>query len=68
MKKDTDMQEKYDNDFYEEAGDLLSPFRRKYGGAIIGKNGADPFAKDPDSIQGEHDDTLRQKQLNNLNL
>ena len=44
------MQEKYDNDFYEEVGDILSPFRKQYGGALIGKNGADPFEKDPDSI------------------
>lgn len=62
------MKEVYDNDFYEEVGDLLSPFRRKYGGAIIGKDGVDPFVKDPDSIQGECDDNLREKQSNNLNL
>lgn len=62
------MQEKYENDFYEEVGDILSPFRKQYGGALIGKNGADPFEKDPDSIQGDHDEKLRDKQSNNLNL
>ena len=62
------MEEKYDNDFYEEVGDILAPFRKKYGGALIGKNGADPFEKDPDSIQGDHDEKLRTKQSNNLNL
>lgn len=58
--------EVYENDFYEEAGDLLSGFRKKYGGALIGKDGADPFAKDPDSIQGDREDTLREKQGNNM--
>lgn len=58
------MKEIYDNDFYEEVGDLLSPFRQKYAGALIDKDGADPFAKDPDSIQGDHDEQLRDKQSN----
>ena len=65
---DKNMKEIYSNDFYEEAGDLLESFRNQYGGAFIGKNGADPFSKDPDSIQGEHEDKLRETQSNNLNL
>lgn len=53
-------EEKYDNDFYENVGDLLADFRKQGGGGIIEKDGKDPFAKDPDIIQSGRDDKLRE--------
>lgn len=53
------MKEEYDNDFYEEAGDMLAGFRKQNGGGFIEKNGKDPFANDPDVRQSGRDDKLR---------
>lgn len=52
-------EEKYDNDFYEDAGDLLSDFRKQHGGGFIEKDGKDVFAKDSDILQAARDDKLR---------
>jgi hypothetical protein len=52
-------EEKYDNDFYEDAGDLLVDFRKHNSGGFIEKDGKDPFAKDSDVIQSEREDKLR---------
>lgn len=53
-------EEKYDNEFYEDAGDILAGFRKQHGGGFIEKNGKDPFAKDPDMIQSGRDDKLKE--------
>ena len=61
------MTEKYDNDFYETAGDPLKKFRKKYKGAIIAKNGKDPFNKDPDVIQSIKEEKLKER-INNIDI
>ena len=53
------MEEEYDNDFYEEAGDMLAGFRKQNGGGFIVKDDSDPFDKDPDMVQSGRDDKLR---------
>ena len=58
------MKEEYKSEFYESVEDPLATFRKSYGGARIGKNGIDPFEKDPDSIQGDHEQKLVEKQGN----
>lgn len=54
----------FDSDFYEDEGDPLSDFRKKYGGARIDKKGNDPFANDPDMIQSRRQEKLREDSLN----
>jgi hypothetical protein len=54
--------EEYDNDFYEEAGDLLAGFRKKNGGGFVVKDDKDPFANDPDVLQSGRDDKLRESE------
>lgn len=51
---------KFSSAFYEEAGDVLAPFRKKYGGALFDKKGQDPFSKDPDVVQSQRQEKLVQ--------
>ena len=56
---------KKNKDFYEDAGDALSGFRRKHrGGALPLKDGKDPFDNDPDMIQSRRQDKLAEDQNN----
>ena len=51
-----------DNDkgsrFYEDAGDLLQPFRARYGGGRMRKDNKDPYGLDPDVVQAKRTDKL----------
>lgn len=52
------------SEFYEDAGDPLAKFRKKRKGAAFlnDKNGVakDPFANDPDVLQTERSEKLRE--------
>lgn len=53
---------KLNTEFYEDVGDLLADFRKKYNGGLIGKNGKDPFDSDPDMIQSSRETNLREQE------
>jgi hypothetical protein len=57
--------EELNSEFYEEVGDPLAAFRRTYGGAMRDDKGKDPFAKDPDVLQSEREEKLREQESNN---
>lgn len=61
------MKEIYDSNFYEDEGDPLKQFRKTHGGGFTVKNDKDPFAKDRDVVQFDHENKLRESQ-DNLNL
>lgn len=49
------------DDFYEEAPDMLAPFRRRYGGAKFAKGEADPFDSDGDIKQFNADQKMNKE-------
>lgn len=53
------------SEFYEDAGDPLAAFRKVYRGAVVGKNGEDPFKNDPDVAQSVREDKLREDERSN---
>jgi len=55
---------KFNIDFYEDESDPLATFRKHYGGGVVGKNGIDPFNHDPDVLQSEREEKLREAERN----
>lgn len=54
----------FNSEFYEDEGDPLAAFRKQYRGAVVGKNGVDPFKDDPDVIQSRREEKLRESEKN----
>ena len=61
------MKEVYDNNFYEEEEDPLKHFRKTHSVGFTVKNDKDPYAKDGDVVQFDHESKLRESQ-DNMNL
>ena len=54
----------FNSEFYEDEGDPLAAFRKQYRGAVVGKNGVDPFKDDPDVLQSNREEKLREGERN----
>jgi len=54
----------FNSEFYEDAGDPLAEFRQKHGGAKINRKGKDPFANDPDVLQSQREEKLKEQTRN----
>jgi len=55
------------SEFYEDAGDQLAGFRKQYRGARKNTKGKDPFANDPDVLQSQREEKLKDDS-DNINL